>query len=228
MKKNFAVICSILMVFTFFGCNMQGEEIQVGGDSSYVREDLCYYTSGGAMAETEQGFFYKYGDVLYYADKSDLTNWVAVCNEPKCGHNVSSCSAYVVNGFYLSGNRIYSLRNPQDLNPEDTACDAVYSMALDGTGIRLEYIIPNSSLENGGFSHAVIYGGNVYSCYSELQNDGTYINRLQCSDLDGTNVLYESTEAEGNLCSLLPAHVMYSLKGDKVFVSVMLANENPS
>lgn len=40
-----------------------------------VDTTLCAQTSAYLMAETETGFYYTTGNILYYADRADLTQW---------------------------------------------------------------------------------------------------------------------------------------------------------
>lgn len=83
MKKIYAVVLSALLSLSLAGCQQPEASTQKGpADSS-----LCANTSAYLMAETEGGFYYSTGNILYYADQENLTEWVPVCSRPDCSHN---------------------------------------------------------------------------------------------------------------------------------------------
>ena len=63
MKKIYAVVLSALLSLSLAGCQQPEASTQKGpADSS-----LCANTSAYLMAETEGGFYYSTGNILYYA-----------------------------------------------------------------------------------------------------------------------------------------------------------------
>lgn len=63
-------------------------------------------TSGNILWEVEQGYYLEYGYMLYYADKSDLSQWIPVCTKADCEHDksshaVSACDANVASSVLL-------------------------------------------------------------------------------------------------------------------------------
>ena len=77
----------------------------------------CEATSYNTMAETETGYYmgrYATGLAaarLFYADKSNLSLWVMVCNSPDCDHDNDNCTAFMqYDQFVAKGGKIYYQR----------------------------------------------------------------------------------------------------------------------
>lgn len=97
------------------------------------------------MAETEQGYYDIHNMLPYYADKRNLSNWVVVCTDPVCNHEIqgeNTCDARIDDGFQLYDGRLYYSVNAERY-PELSAGRAhgqiLISTALDGTDRWLAY-----------------------------------------------------------------------------------------
>lgn len=136
MRGCAALLLLSVLLFSFCACG----KTRVPEQRVQIDLETCAITSNGQMAETESGYYAQFRGKLYYADESDLTNWVQVCNEPDCRHWDESCPAKMMPyGFWIQDNRIYSVRQTVTIEEIPTAGDAIYSMAPDGTDLRLEY-----------------------------------------------------------------------------------------
>ena len=118
-KRLLSALC--LLVFLLAGC--QQEDPSTSGSSTTFAVDTtppvagtleterlsilpwdsgrAAYTGGYFAAETANGFFLEYMAKLYYADKSNPDNWVVVCAEPECEHEVGDggCGAHLAGAF---------------------------------------------------------------------------------------------------------------------------------
>ncbi len=215
-RKNLAILLALLLLLTTLsGCAGQG-----AGDSSVpsapasqsgntgtsvegsfpegpvVTVDLSTagWTSGNWFIETETGYYSAYSNQLRYADKSDLSNWVVVCNKPDCKHkdedeaDCTACNAVV----FLEGDRIYFT----DERTADGTGVMLYSMARDGSDLRMEHPIAGAEKTSGGCSISRRAAGNMLCLgFSEMQNDGSTKNRVIRVTSSGSEIMLE-TEAE--------------------------------
>ena len=162
MKKLLSLFLAALMLLTFAGCAEEeklpapigsqvwenapsltwGQLESPGLEITQWNSGRCEYTSFNSWAETETGYYVSTGSHLLYADKSDLNNWVAVCNRPDCQHSGYDCNAYIQYWeFVVSNGRIY-YQVMTGSAPELYNGDAQFflaSMAPDGTDKRFEY-----------------------------------------------------------------------------------------
>ena len=97
------------------------------------------------MAETELGYYLLFKTYLYYADKSNLSNWTPVCNRPDCKHWKSlGCPAKLRSTIYVKDDRIFNVDWIDGyLYPSDMSANGlmIASMAADGTDKRGEYAV---------------------------------------------------------------------------------------
>ncbi len=168
-----------------------------------AEETDCYFT-----AETEHGFYVEYGAMLYYADKSDMTNWVIVCPDAECEHKEGDpeCGACIIGTFVVKNDRIYYLtRKNRDMERwaqvEGFSTPFIVSMALDGTDSRIEHIFgtPENTMRSDSFSGAMFMTKDYAiesACY--LNADGTYDAWLTVVDEDGEYTLHVITQENDN------------------------------
>ena len=76
MKKIWTMALSALLVLSLASCKQDTPDTP----DIPVDTTLCAQTSAYLMAETETGFYYTTGNILYYADRADLTQWAPVCS----------------------------------------------------------------------------------------------------------------------------------------------------
>ena len=96
-KKKFILSLMAAIIMLSPGC---GES----KDKGYTPDPNADYTlaaksSAGSVHEVEKGIYRleNKGDNYYikYADKSDMENWVYLCNKPNCNHDDFNCNAYI-------------------------------------------------------------------------------------------------------------------------------------
>lgn len=128
----------------------------------------CEATSFDSMAETALGFYMCPMNRLYYADKTDLSNWVPVCGNPDCKHLGTSCDAFVqYREFVIKGDRIYyhSMSGVDNELYSGGATMFLASMAANGSNKRLEYApdtyVPTTYLQDMAFLTSGQYIYNV-------------------------------------------------------------------
>lgn len=177
------------MALSLCACGRQDKPITLDP----IGRDVCEKTSFFQMAETETGYYLNFDGELSYADKSDLTNWVQVCNEPDCLHRGDECPANIYpGGFWFRDGRIYSIRDPSCIDKNSTTVGAICSTALDGTDLRLEY--PLEMLEGGGLNYyATPEPDRMYLSVCKLETDGTFTYRLGRLDENGMDILLEES-----------------------------------
>ncbi len=183
-------------------------------------------SSGGLMTETENGYYLCTGYRLYYADKSDLTNWVTVCNDPSCHHNWETCPAYVGDrGFFLDHDKIYSLRVVDPL----LGNRALFTTDLSGTGLQPAVPIPQfTALGQDAAFWWHCWQDKMMGYVSILQNNGNYRNVIYQATASGVTELcsMESTDKiSGQLHSL---QENYGILGTEYFTTSILNEENPN
>ena len=104
MKKAVAaILCIVLSLFVLTACGSKGGKDQ---DNVYIPETdypLMYEAGfdGLFIAECEAGYYYLWGDYIFYADKETMES-VPLCNKPDCKHTeepdsekVYYCNAYL-------------------------------------------------------------------------------------------------------------------------------------
>ena len=194
-------ICCILITMLILGClpgcSDSPQEINTGNTGHQVTINSCAQTSGYRVAETVNGYYLNLNRTLYYADKTDLSNWVPVCNEPDCNHSQPSCTSKMsYDEFYFYNGRIYTIKHKCDVVPRSTENSQVLvSFAPDGTDPAVEFEIAESNITSG-WSDAVLTPDGIYGQYFELLNDGTYKAMVVHADHQGTDVIYEGQTSD--------------------------------
>lgn len=227
-KQLLCALLALVLALCLFGCG----EAPLEPAALEIGMDVCAESSRYKMAETEQGYYLTVCESrLYYADKSDLSNWVVVCTNPVCNHTATTCSS-MIHSFYIDNDRIYSIQIPASLAsllPEDDTVGefyhAVFSMALDGTDLRQEYKIEGSDLDKGGFSYVTLYGKKAFGAYALMQNDGTFQAQIVAADKNGTTCLYSQDGLETMLPGgdiMFPLNLTKEIRGDICVRSCLL------
>ena len=137
MKRIVASILALLILLAFPGCAQEevpevptepepGESIlwetmpslTYGVMESEKLEVRPWYNGraeaagrSNQWAETKEGYYVGFNSQLWYADKTDLRNWIPVCSKPNCSHDESntSCNAYLGGSanFLIRDGRIF-------------------------------------------------------------------------------------------------------------------------
>jgi len=209
------ILVAVLALSCASGCTQ--DPVQPNGVA--VKQELTLDTaaisSWGKIVETENGYYYSDFNGLIYADKSDLTNWVLVCNDPTCEHILSSCSAKTNGGIAMVNDRILSLRSTEDFKSVGKSGLGVYSMAPDGTDLQLEYFIEDTIGVNEGSSFSISGNGqgSFYCGMYILQTDGTYLGRILTATAESSTVVAEATKNDMSPYALSHAT---NIRGDAV------------
>lgn len=227
------IICCLSIVLTLLlsSCAKEPEE------KLEIQSDICAQSSSGLeMAETDAGYYCKADSMLYYADRSDLTNWVLVCNEPNCSGDLVVCPARFDGEYRLRGDQIETIRNPQlfqnnsshgspQLFPNDGSdLSALYTMMADGTGLQQVYTLDGSSMGDGGASGTWLLQDRILAFYSQVQPDGTFSNSFLQMDDAGTHTLYASQSEEMETPFIARAQDWCAMRGDlAMYISLLLS-----
>lgn len=232
------IICCLSIVLTLLlsSCAKEPEE------KLEIQSDICAQSSSGLeMAETDAGYYCKADSMLYYADRSDLTNWVLVCNEPNCSGDLVVCPARFDGEYRLRGDQIETIRNPQlfqnnsshgspQLFPNDGSdLSALYTMMADGTGLQQVYTLDGSSMGDGGASGTWLLQDRILAFYSQVQPDGTFSNSFLQMDDAGTHTLYASQSEEMETPFIARAQDWCAMRGDlAMYISLLCEDDTLS
>lgn len=184
-------------------------------------------TSQYTMAETENGFYLEMDAQLLYADKSDLSNWVVVCNQPDCGHTgmEEDCAANLWDspGFRLLDGRIYYLRSPANRADRSKVKYALASIAPDGTNLQEERLI--TEIPVGGASEATWLWTKegLYHSRSGMGKDGNFENVIVRLTGDSGVAVYRETSMDWRYTGLHAA-----VRGDVAVYSELLSGYEES
>lgn len=191
----------------------------------------CEATSNLSMAETENGYYLYCGEYLYYADKEDLSTWLPVCSKPNCLHNgMEACDAFYVDAeFIISDGRIYFdayVPNYQEVYYNQAGGFALYSRALNGSDMRLEYVNEDMMLSDGGG----VCGGQLTAEHwiytvDRMNADGTQTLMLAKVTKDGAEILVDETlEDFGDTVSSFNNRSYFLVNGEPSFDHVLLGD----
>ena len=162
------------------------------------------YFGKSLWAETELGYyFYSSGrDLLFYADKANMNNWVPVCNRAECKHvrMAPLCNGRMsAFGFWIRDGRIYyaavsdkGQNMPLYLGEHWTPL--VASRALDGTDPRIEHVYEELVVKGGGYISGMAAPTWWLISHGELAPDGTHIGRYYLITESGMELLLEQEE----------------------------------
>ncbi len=237
-KRILSLALSVLLVLPLVACRQNPEpgtstpssanpgastppKLDTRPDSPVVRDlGSAERTSECEVAETENGFYLQFQNILYYADKSDLTNWVPVCNEPDCEHDLDSCTAHnlLSSSFWLRDGRIYSVRDLQEIEPNSAANFGICSSAADGTDFRVDLpmadMIPSDLACS--YSHTATPDA-MYQGYSTMDNDGNFRLAVDRLDRNGRTNLLEEIGSGGDPESVIDVHLISGYGQRKIY-----------
>ncbi len=162
-KKKFILSLMVAIIMLSSGC---GES----KDKHYTPDPNADYTlaaktSAGSVHEVEQGI-YRVEPIginyyIKYADKSDMKNWVYLCNKPNCKHDSFDCNAYIDTGYdviWLYDDQIYFNQSNE-----------LYRMNMDGSSHEKVRDLPGveMAMQSGGVSTTYynIDGNFIYSTF---------------------------------------------------------------
>ncbi len=154
-------------------------------------EERCAATGQCRFAETENGYYMLRSEYLFYADKSDLTNWVLVCNKPSCDHNPNNCDAYT-SIFWSAADGLFHITDCL----EQKFLDGHYFVKrnLDGSSPQLVFTDPILHGKTNGATLRTDFGTNdsFYRCITAMQEDGNWNCLVLQADQHGVKTLFSS------------------------------------
>lgn len=181
-------------------------------------------TSACRMAETENGYYMEQGQMLYYADKADLSNWVLLCNAPDCDHRGSACPASINRDWFrILGSRIYSLRNTIELDKQAKAALAIYSTALDGTDLRMEYPLEQFPSDAGYGLEDAMTADALYLSGLVMEKNGLFRTMLLRLNEDGVHTIYEADASDLFVPTFFSGAKFECIQGDFCARSLLLS-----
>lgn len=242
------IVCLVSLVFS--GCR---KEPGVGATGSDIWEEFpaltygvmeyeklealpwnsgrCEATSFYTMAETENGIYMldEGFQKLFFADKTDLTNWVMVCNQPECEHWQSvNCNATMHSrSFFIRGERIFyeQLTGSYDLYQSKAMGKIIASMAQDGTDRKLEFVLEDALLSTAGTSHTLLTPQHWLYSTCSLSMDGSMKTRFFRVTQDGTEEYPIEQSLNNTNTGIYWIGKQYYLYGDAYFDIALLDND---
>ena len=204
MKRTVSFFLAILLIFAMAGCSEEPPEDPGITESlawevpqlnygvlEYEKLEVlpwysgrCEATSFEYMAETKAGYYTNGGyRQMLYADKSNLANWVPLCNKPNCGHvsmdgwsqGQTVCNSEIRGTFTIQDGRIWYTWYPYGKEYEEmNGAMALMSMALDGTDKRIECVLRTTAHTIKTESALVNLHETLYNMI-EMTEDGFWV-----------------------------------------------------
>lgn len=225
MRYALRIIRMILCIILLTGCGQESpQELSVkaepwGGWESIQAGTLeteklkvttwssgrCEATSENTMIEGENGYYYAYQEYLFYADKTDLSNWVLVCAKPDCDHNAHGRCSAALNSprIVVRDGRIYTTVW-SELYPELYKTEGsgylLVSMAADGTDMKLEYAFTEALEDDFSNSFSFLSSNHWMYSYSVTDEEGNMTGYLyRITDKGPELVLKQENSAGASL-----------------------------
>lgn len=239
MKKTYSIVFIVVAVL-LGGCQKAATEnyapcvLEFGQmEAEQLKSEPGNYNrtvdlGTGDFVESEKGYYAVVDGLLYYADKTNLSNWVAVCPDPECSHSITEqCAARPLNGMTMENGRIYymaeigSYRHLYHGSQNDFGF-MYCSMAGNGTDMRMEYVSEESLLSNNSVgAHFYVLPGGYIASKETLNADGSITAGVWSME-NGTELLlweHKYEENEPHAISVFSAKFFFQFYGDRVFCS---------
>lgn len=201
------------------------ETLQTAAWNSGRSESTSYNT----LAETENGYYFMFSSWLYYADKSDLSNWVVLCNKPACAHTDERCKGKIYsNAFCIREQKLYRTGNTAFYHQlyQGKGQGALFIESnLVGEDTQIAYV-PEYAVTTSNVAGADCFLGDQWVFFAvDLDNAGiTHVRGISVSE-EGTRIFWEQ-EGDITSLSLMGAKNMFSIYGDKYFCCSLLDSTN--
>ncbi len=244
--RSLALLCSLLILLSGCGKTIQDSMSEsqtwnqwprlTNGEASYEKlqalpwdSGRCEATSFYSMAETALGYYLSYFGILYYADKTDLSNWVIVCNAPDCNHleNIE-CNGYIgAKEFLVKDDRILiqPTSGTKGLYSSKAAFTILASMGVDGADWRFAYALEEAETSSIFTYNTLLSPEQWLYCTLDFMQDGSLVSSFYRVTADGVKK-YPSVEADWNsTASLGWAGYYYALFGDPYFYCTLLGTD---
>ena len=241
MRRACCVLMTLIFLLSLSGCSQdllpqQTQEVSTSGDSQRLQADPGNYdrskhTGYGSFQETEAGYYYVYNSCLYYADKTDMSNWVVVCPDPACAHSRGSDCVAQTESVFLKDGRLYFLSDSNTIphiasEYSGENVTLLCSMSLNGTDIRSEHVYEAAILPEGGTLSRRLFPDGYALSLLRMNADGTTSMGLYLYDFEnGEQVLLEKENVDAvnnSQVYILMAANRFALRGDAAVVSAMV------
>ena len=150
-------------------------------------------TSSNTMAESKNGYYATFrSKYLRYAEKTDMLNWVRVCNNPSCTHRNVRCGAWMDRStFLIHGEKIYTAVNPSSIStyvPSDSM-PYIYKSNLDGSDRVpvMEAPRPDTSTTTLAYGFDLTKDGILFN-NTVMNTDGTFTHYWHLTNENGTRL----------------------------------------
>ena len=252
MKRMLCLLLSVVLLLPIFGCAEEGPEPSVSytepklvpesmkAERLTVEEgnyDRTNRTSATGFIEVASGYYIldSRDGLIYYADKTDMSNWVLFCNAPNCRHEDNRACTATLDDISLFNDglndRLFFLADIRGdysyLCPEynEASGTMLCSMALDGTDIRVEYICDDAVLRSGGTITNTMFPDGYATGLIRLNTDGTYSGELYW--IDSTNGAKQVLQIDGlegfsTLMYTMTASRRFAMRGDNAVVTTCI------
>ena len=251
MKKRISLLLAVLILLASAGCTQEVSSPPIGpepnesivweampqltyGVMEYEKLEVlpwysgrCEATSLNTVAETKAGFYQTCALWLFYADKTSLSNWIPVCNDPTCTH-YGDCNAHIASGRFLVGDhKIYYEVHPQEVPVSGLSESGGFILASknpDGTFHKVEYILEDMLVSGKSASSSLLLPDQWLCQRFELEPNGTQSGRLYCVTKNGPQLLAERNDFDplNPPPGIVDAAYQYALNGDRYFSSGVL------
>ena len=184
------------------------------------------FTSYNTLAETENGYYFMFSSWLYYADKSDLSNWAVLCNKPNCNHYDGLCNGKIyASAFLVMDEKIYRTGDTffyDHLYQKKEHGTVFVASDLDGSNTKIAYI-PEHTVNTAPIAGADFYLDDQWIFFiASLDAAGiAHTKGISVSD-SGSQIFWEQ-EGDVASLSLMGARNMFSIYGDKYFYCSLLS-----
>ena len=188
-------------------------------------------TGNGRFIETQEGYYFILGIVLYYADKSDMDTWVPVCQDPQCSHTDSEwpgCSAVInTNKVSLVDGRIRFTTDIEDYPhlyqlDEGVGGFALCSMAADGSDFQLEHIYEESLIPGGSTQSVCLFPDGYLVCNARFDAEGQYTGEVYYADGSTEAKLLELPVADKSMALSFTAFESFGISGTNAFTTALI------
>ena len=198
MTRIIALLCAVALCLV--GCQQQPKEdpsitesqlwetmpALTYGQMEYekLKEEPWYCgraeaTGGNVWAEVDSGYYLSMGGYLRYSDRTAVLNWVPLCSKPNCSHtgHYPSCNAFINwDQFFIHDGRIYFVSQfafYRDLITVKGDGLALFSKAMNGTDVKLEMLLEDAVVTNGGSLDSQVVGSYWIHGGEKLNADGS-------------------------------------------------------
>ena len=157
--------------------------------------------------------YFIHDNVLFYADKTDLTCWIPVCTKPNCKHNKYSCFAVRISYMWLENGKLFG-------STSSTDCE-ISELGLDGSFRNVVYTDPFMDTTSGRSAMEVARWDSYCLLTSRMETDGSWTNSVLQLQESGSTILYSANYPGQDFITTFAGalNLSNSIRGDYLFES---------